>query len=222
MARRILTRMALTLAVWAGLLIAAHAHKPLIAVEDNMDGTIYIEAAFSDGSSAAGPKIVFKEEATGKTLAEERIGEDGTLELKKPSVPYTVTLDAGEGHTVTVDGPPPSEAPPAGPEQEPAEPKALEAAAPAAPEPAQQATPKPAPALQQGQVRPESVPAATPVGGYAAPSVAPPGAVMAFNMMITTQIVVASALIILLVVVVYYIGYRIGKNAGDAGRRRGV
>ena len=31
------------------LVHSAHAHKPLLAVEDNMDGTMYIEAGFSDG-----------------------------------------------------------------------------------------------------------------------------------------------------------------------------
>ncbi len=99
----------------------AGAHKPLLAVEDNNDGTIYLEAGFSDGSSAAGHKIILKEEKTGKVISEHKVGEDGTLEVDKPKVPYTVTLDAGEGHIVTVDGPPPSpseqssaEAPPQG------------------------------------------------------------------------------------------------------------
>jgi hypothetical protein len=83
----------------------ADAHKPLLAVEDNRDGTIFIEAAFSDGSSAAGHKIVIKDKESGKVLSEHRVGEDGGLTISKPSVKYTVTLDAGKGHVITQDGP---------------------------------------------------------------------------------------------------------------------
>jgi hypothetical protein len=84
------------------------AHKPLLGVSDNNDGTMSVEAVFSDGSSAAGHKIILKNQATGETLLEEKVGEDGTLDLKKPTVNFTVTLDAGEGHTVTKDGPAPA------------------------------------------------------------------------------------------------------------------
>jgi hypothetical protein len=214
---------------WSG---AASAHKPLLAVEDNEDGTIYCEAGFSDGSSAAGHKIALKEEKTGKVISEHKVAEDGTLELKKPDVPYTVTLDAGEGHTVTQTGPPPSAAPaeekstdeaaPKGdvkaekapaqtgkPSSETTSSKAKEPAKPAqAPTAAVQPQPQPAPVTQ---VMPAS--AMTPVSA---------GAMMAFKMTITTQIVTATALIVLLVVVVYFIGYTAGKNAAGTTRRREV
>lgn len=84
------------------------AHKPLLSVSDNNDGTVSIETGFSDGSSAAGHKIIVKNRETGQTLLETRVGEDGSLEIKKPSEEFTVSLDAGEGHVVTQVGPAPS------------------------------------------------------------------------------------------------------------------
>jgi hypothetical protein len=107
---RIMDRNKAFAAILAGTILlcftgAAEAHKALLSVGDNQDGTISVEAGFSDGSSAAGHKIVLKDEKTGITISEQRVGEDGRLELKKPSVPYTVTLDAGEGHIVTKPGP---------------------------------------------------------------------------------------------------------------------
>ena len=204
----------------------AEAHKPLMAVEDNNDGTIYLEAGFSDGSSAAGHKIVLKEEKTGKVISEHKVGEDGTLEVDKPKVPYTVTLDAGEGHVVTVDGPPPAasekssaEAPPQGAGT--AEDK-TGAAAPATSTPAAQIKDSAKPAAPpKAAKQPQAAPAAGPVVSVpAVTATMSPGAMMAFKMMITTQIVTATALIILLAVVVYVVGYRAGKNAAGASRRK--
>lgn len=206
----------------------AEAHKPLLAVEDNEDGTIYLEAGFSDGSSAAGHKVILTEEKTGKVIAEHTVGEDGTLEVEKPKVPYTVTLDAGEGHIVTRPGPPPSTA-----EQTaakvPAQDKGTEQGTTsqsekAAARPPAQANqpPKAAPAPKAAdvsQAQPQPAGPAVPLSVVGAVS---PGALMAFKMMITTQIVTATALIILLVVVVYFLGYTAGKNAAGASRRREV
>jgi len=46
----------LSIVLTMGLLLAipAGAHTPLLSVEDNEDGTVYLEGGFSDGSSAAG------------------------------------------------------------------------------------------------------------------------------------------------------------------------
>ncbi len=196
----------------------ACAHKPLLAVEDNMDGTMYIEGAFSDGSSAAGHQILIKDKQTGKTLSEQRVGEDGTLELKKPSVPFTVTLDAGEGHTVTVDGPPPAKGgavSDAGAAEKPAPASAAkQAETPPAPE-RREAVPTAAPAPTPAQ-GPASAPVVTAsTGGIS------PGAFMAFKMMMITQVVTAVAILVLVVILAYYVGYVMGRNSG-LGRRKEV
>ena len=100
------------------------AHTPLLTVEDNEDGTIYIEGGFSDGSTAAGVKILLIEKEKYKgdvkklkkegkklynkklVLWEGKLTEDGCLEeVKKPKVLYLVILDAGPGHAVEKKGP---------------------------------------------------------------------------------------------------------------------
>ena len=190
---------------------AAQAHKPLLSVADNEDGTIYIEAGFSDGGSAAGHKIILKDEKTEAVISEHRVGEDGTLDLKKPSVPYTVTLDAGVGHVVTKPGPPPSEAkqnadsekPEAKPSEAASEPKKTEAAPPASKVTRAAAAPR------------SSVPAVQPIAQAASLHISP-GVMMAFKMMITAQIVTATALIILLAAIAYFFGYTMGKRSGAA------
>lgn len=199
---------------------SAHAHKPLLAVEDNRDGTIYIEAGFSDGSSAAGHKILIKDKQSGKTLSEHRVGEDGTLEIKKPSVKYTVTLDAGVGHTVTQDGPPPDTA------QAKADVAADEKRA-AAPPPDKPETVSQA--AQQKPAAPSVAPGTGPEASVMRPaSFAPPaaamsqGVLMAFKMMMITQVVTAVALIVLVVIIAYYIGYTMGRNSGAISRRKEV
>ncbi len=194
---------------------AAQAHKPLLSVGDDSDGTIAIEAGFSDGSSAAGHKIILKNEKTGEVISEHRVGEDGTLQLKKPSVPYTVTLDAGEGHVVTKPGPAPSEsekAPASGkseaPSTEPASPAQQGTASPELPQP----QPAGAQVLPAATVKPDPAPR---MSGEISP-----GAVMAFKMMITAQIVTATALIVLLAVIAYFIGYTMGRRERTADPNR--
>lgn len=86
--------------------VALWAHTPLLVVEDNGDGTIYIEAGFSNGASAAGTDIIIKLKSTDEVFWEGVMGED-YVETEMPSEPYTVTLDAGPGHVVTKDGPVP-------------------------------------------------------------------------------------------------------------------
>lgn len=192
---------------------AAQAHKPLLSVGDNQDGTISIEAGFSDGSSAAGHKIILKDEKTGAVISEMRVGEDGTLQLKKPSVPYTVTLDAGEGHIVTRTGPrlSPSET------AADSEKKAAEPSEPVA----ESGTTKPAPSQSQPTVTPvdPTTPRVQPMQSAQASMEISPGALMAFKMMITAQIVTATALIILLAVIAYFVGYTMGKKSYAAERK---
>jgi hypothetical protein len=94
-------------AALACLLIAvsASAHTPLLYIEDNEDGTIYIEGGFSDGSSAAGIPVRM-EDADGNTLWKGVLDEFGVVESTLiPEVePYYVIFDAGPGHVVTKEG----------------------------------------------------------------------------------------------------------------------
>jgi hypothetical protein len=81
----------------------AYAHSPLFDCFDNGDGTILCEGGFSDGSSASGVSIHIKDKQ-GNTLEELKMNADSEVTFNKPSVPYSATFDAGEGHRVTVDG----------------------------------------------------------------------------------------------------------------------
>ncbi len=218
-----LKRCVMTAAAAAVLIVlctqSARAHKPLLAVEDNGDGTIHVEAGFSDGSSAAGHKIVMKESDGGKVLSEHRVGKDGTLEIKKPTVRYTVTLDAGPGHVVTVDGPPPDATAAkadVAPDKKPAPASGLESrqsvsgAAQGKP-----VTPPAAPG-PPSELAPVTAGLPSPAAGIS------PGMLTAFKMMMITQIVTAVALIALVVIAAYYVGYTMGRSSGAVSRRKEV
>lgn len=81
------------------------AHRVLLMVDDNGDGTVYIETGLSSGGSAAGAKVYITERATGRPLWQGVIPEEGHMNVKRPNVPYSVSLKMGNGHTVTQKGP---------------------------------------------------------------------------------------------------------------------
>ena len=90
------------------LLLAAgvSAHTPLLYIEDNEDGTIYVEAGFSDGSGTAGMPCRL-EDKDGNVLWEGKFDEYSSLIIEKPNIaPYYVVFDGGPGHVVTKEGPP--------------------------------------------------------------------------------------------------------------------
>jgi len=84
---------------------SSFAHNIVLMVEDNGDGTIHIGAGVSTGESIAGSKIVLKDKNTGQPLLRDTIPESGEINVKMPEVPYTVTLDMGDEHTITKTGP---------------------------------------------------------------------------------------------------------------------
>lgn len=88
-----------------GLFIAgqAFAHTPLCSCWDNGDDTITCEGGFSDGSSAAGV-IMRVTDSDGKVLINGKMNEDSEFTFKKPSMPYSVEFDAGEGHKIISKG----------------------------------------------------------------------------------------------------------------------
>ncbi|MBI9093195.1 MAG: hypothetical protein JEZ12_28620 [Desulfobacterium sp.] len=83
--------------------IPALAHTPLCSCWDEGDGKITCEGGFSDGSSAQGV-IMYVKEKNGKTLIKGQMNEFSEFSFKKPSQPYTIMFDAGEGHQVEVNG----------------------------------------------------------------------------------------------------------------------
>ena len=87
---------------------AVCAHSPLLTVEDNGDGTIYVQGGFSNGASAAGVKLYLTDKATGQKIWDGEFPEVGEINLAMPNVPYTVTFDAGPGHIIVKDGPEPA------------------------------------------------------------------------------------------------------------------
>ncbi|MCM0756530.1 hypothetical protein M7784_14940 [Desulfovibrio aminophilus] len=81
----------------------AHAHSALCDCFDNGDGTITCQGGFSDGSSAAGVKMSVLD-GSGKAILDGKMNKDSEFTFKKPAAPYKVKFDAGEGHSVEIDG----------------------------------------------------------------------------------------------------------------------
>ncbi len=81
----------------------AFAHTPFCSCLDNGDGTILCEGGFLDGSSAVGVRIQVVD-ANGKIVIEGYMDKKSEFRFNKPSGEYTVILDAGFEHTVTVPG----------------------------------------------------------------------------------------------------------------------
>jgi hypothetical protein len=124
MAKRLMVLCGLLMAIGLVASVPVLAHTPLLAVEDNFDGTIYLTGGFSDGSSAGGVTILLVENepyeaGAGSEESEEvdlyagklvllrtQLDEYSELTLDKPEVDYLVILDAGPGHVVEVEGPP--------------------------------------------------------------------------------------------------------------------
>jgi hypothetical protein len=89
----------------AGVFCLARAHTPLLFLEDNGDGTLYVQAGLSTGESAGGSKVFIREKETGRPLITITMPDSGKINVPMPKVPYTVTLDMGPGHIVTKTGP---------------------------------------------------------------------------------------------------------------------
>jgi len=84
---------------------SAMAHSVLLLVEDNKDGTIYIEAGLSTGGGAEGAGVILKDKESGKPILTTNIPAEGHLNVEQPKVPYTVTVRLSEGHEITKNGP---------------------------------------------------------------------------------------------------------------------
>ena len=101
--------MASTLAIGVVMvsLLAGHAsaRTPLLYVEDNADGTIFVKATLFEGASTAGMPCRL-EDKDGNVLWQGNFDQYGTLTVKKPDVdPYYIVFDAGAGYVVKEQGP---------------------------------------------------------------------------------------------------------------------
>ena len=101
--------MASTLAIGVVMvsLLAGHAsaRTPLLYVEDNKDGTIFVKATLFEGASTAGMRCRL-EDKDGNVLWQGNFDQYGALTVKKSDVdPYFVVFDAGAGHVVKEQGP---------------------------------------------------------------------------------------------------------------------
>ncbi|MBN2232624.1 MAG: hypothetical protein JW781_07380 [Deltaproteobacteria bacterium] len=100
------TKKNIVIAVVCGLLLlpalVALAHTPLCSCWDNGDGTVTCEGGFSDGSSAAGVRMVVKQD--GKEVVAGQMDESSQFTFEKPAGAYKVRFEAGEGHEVEIDG----------------------------------------------------------------------------------------------------------------------
>ncbi|XPV75046.1 MAG: hypothetical protein ACNI27_10425 [Desulfovibrio sp.] len=81
----------------------AFAHSPLFDCFDNGDGTVTCEGGFSDGSSASGVAVHVKG-VEGNVLKELKMNADSEVTFDKPTTGYMVEFDAGDGHSVGVNG----------------------------------------------------------------------------------------------------------------------
>ena len=211
-------RMSLSLAIGVVmallLAISASAHTPLLSVEDNEDGTIYVEAGFSDGSGATGMPCRL-EDKDGNVLWEGKFDEYSSLIIEKPDVvPYYVVFDGGPGHVVTKEGP----------ALTPAEGETVEApaaTAEAAEAPAQAASSETelaeAPAAPVTQGVPLWAPGAeTPswTPGTTTPQAPGPNNTPLW-VMVGLLSVIALAMILLCIGVLFYIGWTMGHQSRD-------
>jgi hypothetical protein len=85
----------------------ASAHTPLLMLEDNEDGTLTVQGAFSTGAGAAGIDFYVKNKKEGKILLHQKFPEPSTIEIKIPAEPYYLVFDGGPGHKVVKEGPAP-------------------------------------------------------------------------------------------------------------------
>ena len=97
--------LALTAVLGAIILIpsVALAHSPICDCMDNGDNTITCEGGFSDGSSASGVRLAVLD-GSGKELIAGKMNQDSEYTFDKPQGSYKVVFDAGDGHSIEIDG----------------------------------------------------------------------------------------------------------------------
>ncbi len=98
-----------------GLATLLSAHTALLYVEDNYDGTISVECAFSNGADTAGLTVYIVENKAHKGKEESFEGKKvlykttldklGCADIVKPATKdYLVIFNGGVGHTTSLKG----------------------------------------------------------------------------------------------------------------------
>lgn len=87
------------------VLISATAlgHTPIVACYDRGDGSVLCEGGFSDGSSAAGVRMLVRDKG-GRVLMEASLNEHSEFVFDRPRGLFSVQFDAGERHRVEISG----------------------------------------------------------------------------------------------------------------------
>ena len=92
------------------------AHAPLLSVDDNNDGTIYIEAGFSNGEKADGMEFFIVKDKPyngpedtyeGKMIIfKGKFDKKSSVTILKPLTPkYEIVFNGGAAHIITKKGP---------------------------------------------------------------------------------------------------------------------
>jgi hypothetical protein len=79
------------------------AHSPMFTCFDDGSGHITCEGSFSDGSTAAGNKVLIKD-SQGNILTQGKLDSIGEYSFEKPSHKYEIIFDGGPGHQVNIKG----------------------------------------------------------------------------------------------------------------------
>ena len=99
----------LVLVIGVLMSVIAFAHAPLISVDDNGDGTVYIEGGFSNGASGEGVEIIIVKDKAYNGPEETfkgKLDAKGSITMPKPATEkYEVYFNAGEGHVASKKGP---------------------------------------------------------------------------------------------------------------------
>lgn len=79
------------------------AHSAICDCYDNGDGTIDCEGGFSDGGSAVGTAIRVVN-SQNKVLIQGKMNDESIFSFTAPKEQFSVIFDAGQGHSVIIDG----------------------------------------------------------------------------------------------------------------------
>ena len=96
--------------------VTVFAHAPLLSVDDNKDGTIYIEAGFSNGEKADGMEFFIVKDKPyngpedtyeGKMIIfKGKFDKKSSVTILKPLTPkYEIVFNGGPAHIITKKGP---------------------------------------------------------------------------------------------------------------------